>query len=265
MDWHTVKYCMSKTHWAERSQHWGKIGPPLIPNHEVVNAFTALIPPTTSKILMLGVTPQIANAYENVTAIDFSPSMIERVWPGNTETKRAIEADWLTVDLDQDFNGVLGDGSINMVGYPHEIRFLFKRTYTWLKPGGRFAMRFFTRPDEAVTREQLIEYGQTGSVGFSAFRRLLPMYIAHNEGNSCIRSSRMLEVFDELFPDRGVLKWDPEIIKSIDAYKGTTTTSWFPTRNEILDFVYAESKDVGFVDCGTYEIANTCPILTFTR
>ena len=255
---------MSKTHWADRSQHWGKIGPPLIPNQEVIDAFTALIP-KDSNILMLGVTPQIANAYNSVTAVDFSPSMIERVWPGNTTTKRAIEADWLTVDLDQEFDGVLGDGSINMVGYPHEIRFLFKRTYTWLRPGGRFAMRFFTRPDEPVTREYLLEEGLNPTMGFSAYRRILPMYIAANEGNSCIRSSRMLEVFDELFPDRGVLKWDPEHITSIDAYRGTTTTSWFPTRSEILDFVYAESKDAGFVDAGTYEIANTCPILTFTR
>lgn len=255
---------MSKTHWAERSQHWGKIGPPLIPNQEVIDAFTQLVPPT-SRILMLGVTPQIANAYDNVTAVDFSPSMIERVWPGNTETKQAIEANWLTADIaNNQFDGVLGDGSINMVGYPNEIRFLFKRTYMWLKPGGRFAMRFFTRPDIAVTRDQLYGEAEHPTVSFSAFRRLLPMYIAANEG-SCVPTKRMLEVFDELFPDRSQLKWDPEHIKSIDAYKDTDTTSWFPTRKEIQDFVYEEADNVRFVDCGTYDISDTCPILTFTR
>lgn len=255
---------MSKSHWAARSQHWGKIGPPLVPNQEVIDAFTQLIP-TTSNILMLGVTPQIANAYTNVTAVDREPAMIERVWPGNTETKRVIEANWLTIDLDSNqFDGILGDGSINMVEYPHDIRFMFNQVYNWLKPGGTFAMRFFTRPDEPITRDQLIKEALNPTMGFSAYRRLLPMYIAVNEG-SCVPSVRMLEVFDELFPDRSVLKWDPEHIVSIDSYRGTTTTSWFPTRDEILDFVHPDAKNVKFVDAGTYEIAHTCPILTFTK
>jgi ubiquinone/menaquinone biosynthesis C-methylase UbiE len=256
---------MKKTHWADRSQHWGKIGPPLQPNQEVIDAFTALIP-ADKKILMLGVTPQIANAYQNVTAIDFSPGMIERVWPGNTDTKHAIEDDWLTVGLDDNqFEGLLGDGSINMVGYPDDIKFLFERSYRWLKPDGTFAMRFFTRPTEPVTREQLIEEASNPTVGFSAFRRLLPMYVAVNEGNSCIRQSRVLEVFDEMFPDRSVLKWDPEHMKTMDSYKDTTTTSWFPTREEILEFVHPDAKNVRFIDVGTYDIADTCPILTFTK
>jgi SAM-dependent methyltransferase len=256
---------MTNTHWAARSQHWGKIGPPLVPNQEVVDAFTALIP-TDKRILMLGVTPQIATAYTHVTSVDFSPPMIERVWPGNSATKQAIEDNWLTVDLaDEQFEGLLGDGSINMVGYPHEIKFMFDRSYRWLTPGGRFAMRFFTRPDTAVTREQLVEEGLNPTMNFSAYRRLLPMYIAADEGNSCIRQRRMLELFDELFPDRSILKWDPEHISSIDSYKDTTTTSWFPTRTEILDFVHPDAKDVHFVDAGTYDIAHTCPILTFTR
>lgn len=254
---------MSKSHWAERSQHWGKLGPPLTPNQEVVDAFTNLIP-AASNILMLGVTPQIAKAYAHVTAVDSSPAMIDRVWPGNTETKRVIEADWLTVALEDDqFDGVLGDGSINMINQP-DTNFIFDRVYRWLKPGGRFAMRFFTRPDVAVTREQVIEAGLNPTMGFSAYRRLLPMYIAANEG-SFVRSSRMLDVFNELFPDRSVLKWAPDHIISIDSYRDTITTSWFPTRDEILSYVPVEAKDVHFVDAGTYELANTCPILTFTR
>lgn len=256
---------MSKTHWAARSQHWGKIGPPLVPNQEVVDAFTALIP-TDKKILMLGVTPQIANTYTHVTAVDFSPPMIEHVWPGNTKTKHVYEDNWLTVGIEDDqFDGLLGDGSINMVGYPHEIKFMFERSYRWLKPDGTFAMRFFTRPTTAVTREQLIEEAMNPTMSFSAYRRLLPMYVAANEGQSCIRSSRMLEVFDEMFPDRSVLKWDPDHITSIDSYKGSITTSWFPTREEILDFVHPEAKNVHFVEAGTYDIAHTCPILTFNK
>jgi len=254
---------MKKTHWAARSQHWGKIGPPLQPNQEVIDAFINLIP-ADSNILLLGVTPQIANAYTNVTSVDYSPSMIEHVWPGNTATKQAIEADWLTIDLDQKFDAVIGDGSINMVEYPKDIKTIFERAYNWLSPDGVFAMRFFTRPDEPITREQLIAEGLNPTVNFSAYRRLLPMYIAEREG-SCIRSSLMLDLFNELFPDRSILKWDPEHIVSIDSYKDTESTGWYPTRAEILEFVPLGAKDVRFVDAGTYDIAYTCPILTFTK
>jgi SAM-dependent methyltransferase len=255
---------MSKTHWAERSQHWGKIGPPLQPNQEVTDAFTSLVS-SDKHILMLGVTPQIANAYTNVTSIDSSPEMIERVWPGNTDTKQAYEDNWLTVDIaDEQFDAVLGDGSINMVEYPHDIRFMFDRAYRWLKPEGRFAMRFFTRPEQPISREQLIEEGLNPTVNFSAYRRLLPMYIAANEG-PCIRSSKILDLFDELFPDRSILKWDPEHIISIDAYKDTVSTGWYPTRTEILEFVHTDAVDVRFIDAGTYDISYTCPILTFTK
>lgn len=255
---------MSKTHWAERSQHWGTLGPPLTPNQEVIDGFTSLVP-TDKKILMLGVTPQIANTYNYVTAVDFSPSMIERVWPGDTPTKRAFEDNWLTVDLaDEQFDAVMGDGSINMVGYPNDIRSLFERAYRWLKPGGTFAMRFFTRPSEPITQKYLLQEAQNPTMSFSAYRRLLPMYIAVNEG-ACVPTRRMLEVFNELFPDRSVLKWPENHIVSIDAYKDTTTTSWFPTREEILEFVHPDAKDAHFVDFGTYDIAHTCPILTFTK
>jgi SAM-dependent methyltransferase len=255
---------MSKTHWAERSQHWGKIGPPLQPNQEVIDAFQQLIA-ADSNILMLGVTPQIANAYNNVTAVDYSPEMIQNVWPGNTNTKHAHHDNWLTVDIaDEQFDGVIGDGSINMVEYPHDIKFMFERAYRWLKPGGVFAMRFFTRPDTPVTREQLIAEGLNPTMGFSAYRRLLPIYIAEQQG-PCIRSSLMLDLFNELFPDRSVLKWAPEHIVSIDSYKDTVSTGWYPTRAELLEFVHADAKNVHFVDAGTYEIAETCPILTFTK
>jgi SAM-dependent methyltransferase len=255
---------MTKTHWAERSQHWGKIGPPLQPNQEVIDTFISLIP-ADKHILLMGVTPQIANAYTHIRAIDYSPSMIERVWPGDTETKEAFEDNWLTVDLeDNQFDGVLGDGSINMVSYGDNIRLLFERIYGWLKPEGTFAMRFFTRPADPVTREQLLAEIENPTVNFSAFRRLLPMYIAATEG-SFVPTRRMLEVFDELVTDRSMLKWDPEHVVSIDAYKDTDTTSWFPTRDEILGYVPKDAKNVRFIDTGTYDIAITCPILTFTK
>jgi cyclopropane fatty-acyl-phospholipid synthase-like methyltransferase len=145
------------------------------------------------------VTRKIAEAYEHVTAVDYSEAMIERVWPGDTETKRVQYADWLEVDLPlEHFDGIVGDGSVNMLAYPVEVRKLFKRTLTWLKPGGVFAARVWTRPDTPVTRERILAEAANPTMGFTAFRRLFNMLIADRDG-SIFPVTRIAELFDEMF------------------------------------------------------------------
>jgi hypothetical protein len=67
-------------------------------------------------------------------------------------------------------------------------------------------------------------------------------------------------LFNQLFPDTSVLPWKD--VSAIDAYRTSTSTSWFPTRQEILELAPEGSS---FVDVGTYDIADTCPILTFKK
>lgn len=247
------------THWAARSLTYNQSGPPLNPNQEIIDQFISLAP-TSGHILLLGVTAKIHAAYEHITAVDYSPEMIERVWPGNTATKQVQQDNWLTVDLPAGtFDAIIGDGSVNMLAYPVEVEQLFNRSLQWLKHGGVFAARVWTRPDIPVTREQILAEAKAGTMSFTAFRRLLNMLIADRDG-SVFPVTKIAELFDDLFPDPGQLPW--KNTSSIDAYRTSTSTSWFPTRREILDIAPAGSR---FVDVGTYEIAETCPILTFIR
>ena len=247
------------THWAARSLTYGQSGPPLNPNQEIIDGFTSLVP-VSGHILLLGVTAKIHAAYEHITAVDYSEAMIERVWPGNTETKQVQYANWLEVELlENTFDGILGDGSVNMLAYPAEVRQLFKRSLQWLKPGGVFAARVWTRPDVPVTRERILAEAANPTMGFTAFRRLFNMLIADRDG-SVFPVTKIAELFDDMFPDPSVLPW-PDT-SSIDPYRTSTATSWFPTRQEILDIAPQGSH---FVDVGTYDIADTCPILTFTK
>ena len=244
------------THWAARSLTYGQSGPPLNPNQEIIDGFTGLVP-TNGQVLLLGVTAKIAQAYEHITAVDYNEAMIERVWPGNTPTKQVQYANWLEVDLPLNtYDGIVGDGSVNMLAYPAEVKQLFDRSLSWLKPGGVFAARVWTRPDIPVTVERI--RAET-TMSFTAWRRLLNMYIAERDG-SIFPVTKIAELFDELFPDPSVLPW--ENMTSIDPYRTSTATSWFPTRQEILDIAPQGSR---FVDVGTYEIADTCPILTFVK
>ena len=248
-----------QTHWAARSLTYGQSGLPLNPNQEIIDGFTSLVP-TNGHILLLGVTTKIAQAYEHITAVDSSEDMILRVWPGNTATKQAHYDNWLTVDLPlHTFDGIVGDGSVNMLSYPADVIQFFDRCLTWLKPGRVFAARVWTRPDQPVTRERILQEAANPTMNFMAFRRLFNMLIADRDG-PVFPVTRIAELFDDMFPDPSVLPW-PDT-SSIDPYRTSESTSWFPTRQEILDIAPAGSR---FLDVGTYDIADTCPILTFVK
>jgi SAM-dependent methyltransferase len=252
---------MTNTHWADRSRAWGQSGPPLQPNQEIIDCFASLIP-LSANILLMGVTPQIANAYTHVTAVDREPAMIENVWPGDTETKRAIQDNWLTVALPENhYDGIIGDGSINMLSYPEDVSFMLGKALTLLKPGGVFACRMFTRPDKPVTMERLLAEAKTPTVNFSAYRRLIPMYLAAKHG-PLVPVRLILELFDQMFPDRSQLPWTADQMSTLDAYRNSESTTWFPTRDEILALAPPGSR---YIESGTYDIADTCPILTFAK
>ena len=251
---------MKNTHWAERSRTWGRNGPPLQPNQEIIDCFASLVP-LSANILLMGVTPQIAEAYTHVTAVDREPAMIERVWPGNSETKRAINDNWLSVELAENYyDGIVGDGSINMLAL-NDIPVMLAKAQRLLRPGGTFACRMFTRPNENITMERLLAEAQRPTVNFSAYRRLIPMYLTAQHG-SVVPVRLIVELFDQLFPDRTVLPWTAEQMSTMEPYRNSDSTTWFPTRQEILDLAPAGSR---YIESGTYDIADTCPILTFTK
>ena len=247
-----------QTHWQDRSKHWGLQGPPLQPNPEVVDYFTSKVA-TDQHILLLGVTPQIAQVYQRVTAVDYSASMIERVWPGNTATKTAVLQNWLDYTPNKPFDAVIGDGSVNMLHYPTEIKLFFKRLPLWLKPGAPLICRIFTRFDEPVTITRIFEELETNK-NFAAWRRLLNMYLAEQHG-PLVRHSDVLNLFETLFPDRTQLPFAPELIAKMDAYRGATTSTWFPTRSEFLAEI-PDNIEACFEDVGTYDHSTAYPIIT---
>jgi SAM-dependent methyltransferase len=254
---------MTTTHWANRSRIWSRSGPPLRPNQEIMDCFTSLVS-VDQHILLLGVTKEIATAYNNITAVEREPAMIENVWVGNSETKRAILDNWLTVPFsDNTFDAILGDGSLNMLSEPGQVVEFVNRAMPWLKPGGQLICRMFTRPDTPITMTRIHAEAKTPTVNFSALRRLIPMYIAEQNGPR-VPVRLISNLFDQMFPDRTILPWTPEEMTTLDAYYTSEAKTWFPTRQEILEEL---PKDVTarFLDVGTYDIADTCPMLIITR
>ena len=59
------------------SNNWDKLTSPARPSVSDINSFKSLIP--EGPILLLGVTPEIANAYDNVLAVDRDIKMIQNI------------------------------------------------------------------------------------------------------------------------------------------------------------------------------------------
>ena len=255
---------MTTSHWAQRSQHWNRSVPPLRYDSVALATLKELVGDKTNRVVLLGVTRELAEAFPNILAIDSEPNMIANVWIGNTDNKQALLANWLTVELaDNSVSATIGDGSVNQVAFPHDQKFLLTRILSWLEPGGVFACRMYTRPDTPITQEQLVEQGIRPTVNWSAYRRMLSMYLAEQEGQT-IRTSNITGLFNELFPDRGILPWTREQLEMIDTYAASRLQSCLPTRQE-LEQIVPDGIVATFVDTGDYDLAEYCPILTFTK
>lgn len=259
---------MEQSHWHTRVKHWSSVTPPLRPDSSSVQKQIELVGADASNVLVLGVTPELTKGFNNVVAVDKEQVMIEHLWIGESATKKAILADWLSVDLPENsFAGIVGDGSLNMVQYGEPLNALFERLVHWLQPGGVCAVRVFSRPSTPVTEQDV--RNQVGKLNWHAFRCFLNMHIGSTQGTN-IPSKNMLKTFDQLFPDRVVLceqtGWDlQEIINSMDSYKISPNSTSYPTPEEWLEMVPPHLQDVRLEHAGDYQLAENYPILTFRK
>jgi len=233
-----------------------------------VNKQIELVGAHTSNVLVLGVTPELTTGFTHVVAVDKEQVMIEHLWIGDSTTKKAIHADWLSIDLPKNsFAGVVGDGSLNMIPYGEPLKAMFERLVCWLQPGGVCAVRVFSRPSAPVTEQDV--RNQVGKLNWHAFRSFLNMHIASTQGTN-IPSKNMLKTFDRLFPDRAALceqtGWDfQEISMSMDSYRNSPNSTSYPTPQEWLDIIPKNLQGVTLEQAGDYQLAENYPILTFRK
>ncbi len=257
------------THWQERSKNWDKIGPPKRPIQEVIDQIRALVG-DDANVLVLGVTPQLVQAFANIHAVDREPAMISRLWPGDTETKTAECLDWFDLPGNVRYDAIVGDGSLNMVRFSDGISTLLMHLMDLLKPGGRLACRVFSNPTTVPTLEDLmsITSGRT-SMGFDAWRTKQSHHLTTYVGPN-VPVELMVEFFDVHWPDREALAaatgWDLESINiTMDAYRGSQSYTAFPTDEEWLSVVPEHACNVELIPTYGYELAENFPILTFTK
>jgi SAM-dependent methyltransferase len=251
--------------WAIFHQYWPRLRPPLRPNAEVVAAISGAIRDHRSHVLLLGVTPELADIGAHTTALDLSQNMIADVWPGDTPARRAVHGSWLEMPFERQFTAAIGDGSPDVLA-SSKLSVLFAELERVLKPGARIAFRIYATPERCESIAELGEQTLAGNVqGFHALKWRIAMAIAAAQGDMDVPVDQIWRSFQKEFPDRGRLGratgWSAEDIAEIDIYAGVDTVYSFPTRREIVAALPGIFADPRFVSSGSYPLAERCPVL----
>jgi hypothetical protein len=257
---------MSADAWAAFHRRWPRLKPPLRASADVVEALRLAIEDRGAEVLMLGVTPELAILGSRMVALDWSQSMIDHIWPGDTPTRRAVLADWRAIPFQTArFSAVVGDGSFNCLTLA-DVPAVFGELSRVLSPGARLAVRAYATPSPCESLEALRLDVMSGAPGgFHGFKWRLAMALAGETGDAEVAVADVFQKFETLFPDRAALSaatgWSNETIAEIDAYDGSEAVYIFPTEAQVLAAVPAGFQNARFVSSGAYDLAERCPIL----
>ena len=124
-------------HFRKLISHWSRMGLPLRPLSPLPEHLGTLLPRPEAKVLNLGVTPDHYSVGGDLTALDWSAEMIEHVWPGDTDTRRAVQGDWRHMPFDDaSFDAVTGDNCLAMLAFPDAVDQVLAEARRVLRPGG---------------------------------------------------------------------------------------------------------------------------------
>jgi hypothetical protein len=257
------------SHWQKFPTRWSLLKPPLRPDASVVARLQELVGGVAGPVLLLGVTPELAAAFDVVEAVDKSSAMIASVWPGDSPGRTAVEGDWLELAGGPRFDGVVGDGSLNALTSLDDMGRLLGIVVGLLRPGRGFACRLYERPQIPFSLDDLLaSTARPGLMNFHAFKWQLAMHIAEISG-ATVRVERIGERFNAMFADRDALArrtgWSREEIDTIDVYAGSPLAYTFASRAELARLLPAGIEGTEFQACGSYDLAACCPVLTFRK
>ena len=259
--------CTSLAPWTSFYRRWRSSAPPLRPHADVCEQVREHLGSHAARVLLLGVTPELADIGIQTFAIDTSESAMTVIWPGGTAARHAMLGDWRQLPCaDRSLSAAIGDGSLNCVEYPWGYSRIFAELARVVRFGGRIVIRAYLTPCACESIADVRDAALAGRVGnIHALKLRLAMAICAQHGAPNVAVQEILRVFNREFPDRSVLRratgWTEEMVEQPDAYKDLPEIYSFPTWMELLACVPRELTRPRLVSSGTYELTERCPLL----
>jgi SAM-dependent methyltransferase len=252
---------------AKILRNWSLITPPQRPNAEVVAAMGHELRGKDGPGLLLGATPEFAGLVDDLLAIDISPTMLSALWLRGAPLRRAVVGDWRRMPFAaRSFSVCISDGSPTLMRCSEELELFFAEVAKVMRPEAVAVFRVFVSPDRSETPAMLKRAALDRTIeSFQSYKWRLGMVLSAADGRFNTSFRAIYDAFNEMFPDRDALirttGWSRPQIDAIEQYKGIKAVLSFPTRDVLAGLASRSFRKVGFVDAGTYELADCCPLL----
>lgn len=235
----------TRDHFTRIVTQWSDFGPPLRPapgDTALMQAAIDELQPGCRAVL-LGLTPEIvASRWPSATrlvAVDHSAAMIAALWQPDAApaSAHAIQADWCAMPIASgclDF--VAGDGCYIVLSRPEGPRALTQEVHRVLRPGGRFAIRVFLRPDALERIDDIARALAGGEIGSVHALKLRLLAALHGSAGAGVRLPEVWRAWKELPQPPAALYgrrgWSAGEIAGIESYRNLDVSYMLPTAAE---------------------------------
>ncbi len=267
----------TRAHWMRHAPRWSLVGPPLRPPAQDVAFSSAAVHAWLAqsalaiapRALVLGVTPELVcmdwPRGTRVLASDMSIDMIRGIWPGPRSGHRVVCADWLRLPLaDGARHVIVGDGSFNAMARGGDYPALAASLRRVIHSAGIAVLRFFVRPPRAEPLPRVLDDLRAGRFGsFHVFKWHLVMAVQGDLATG-VRLGDAWDAWHAGVPDPAPvlasLGWPPQLLQTIDGYRGADASLTFPTLDEARAALAPHFIEQA-LHVPAYEMGERCPTL----
>jgi SAM-dependent methyltransferase len=264
--------------WSDLARTYADSGPPLRMSPEDAEGYAEAVALQAAeraplRALLLGVTPDVHALPwppgTDLVAVDRSPAMIERVWPG--EPSAAHRADWTALPLpDASRDLAFCDGGLHLLDLPGQRAFASELARV-VAPGGRVVLRMFVPPARRESVATVLDDLRAGRVRDVNVLKLRLGMAMQDDAEPGVRVDDVWRTFHGAEPDLDRFlertRWTRGQVATVEAYRGSSAAYHFVTTEDARRLF--ERQTGGFrlerVRVPGYLLGERCPTVVFRR